>query len=73
MTPRERVLKALRRETPDRVPIHDGLWAETVRRWQRERLPAEIPPEESFGHEVMGIGFDLSPLFEAKRSTRTTM
>ncbi|GBC96137.1 Uroporphyrinogen decarboxylase [bacterium HR16] len=66
MTPRERVLKALRREEPDRVPIHDGLWAETVRRWQREGLPAEIPAEDYFGYEIVGIGFDPSPMFEVK-------
>ncbi|GIV17753.1 MAG: hypothetical protein KatS3mg022_3188 [Armatimonadota bacterium] len=66
MTPRERVLKALRREQPDRVPIHDGLWAETVRRWQREGMPAEIPAEDYFGYEIVGIGFDASPMFEVK-------
>lgn len=66
MTPRERVLKALRREQPDRVPIHDGLWSETVRRWGREGMPGEIPPEDYFGYEIVGIGFDASPMFEVK-------
>ena len=34
MDGRERFLKALRHEEPDRIPIHDSLWAETVRQWQ---------------------------------------
>ncbi|MFA0748404.1 hypothetical protein [Fervidibacter sp.] len=58
MTGRERFLKALRHEEPDRVPIHDSLWAETVWRWQREGLPAEIPVSDYFGYEPVGIGFD---------------
>ena len=66
MTSRERFLKALRHEEPDRVPIHDSPWAETVRRWQREGLPAEIPVSDYFGYELVGIGFDQSPMFEVK-------
>jgi uroporphyrinogen decarboxylase len=66
MDSRERFLKALRREQPDRVPIHDGLWAETVRHWQKEGLPTEIPAEDYFGFELCSIGFDQSPLFETK-------
>ncbi len=66
MTSRERFLKALRREEPDRVPIHDSPWGETVRRWQKEGLPAEIPVSDYFGYELVGFGFDQSPMFEVK-------
>lgn len=66
MTSRERFLKALRHEEPDRVPIHDSPWIETIWRWQKEGLPAEIPVEDYFGYELVGIGFDTSPMFEVK-------
>ncbi len=66
MTSRERFLKALRHEESDRVPIHDSLWAETVRRWQREGLPAEIPVSDYFGYELVGFSFDQSPMFEVR-------
>ena len=66
MNSRERFLKALRREQPDRVPIHDSLWLETIRRWEKQGLPVEIPPADYFGYEMVSIGFDQSPLFEVK-------
>jgi hypothetical protein len=39
MTPQERVRTAIARKVPDRVPIMDGPWWATVRRWEREGLP----------------------------------
>ena len=63
MDARERMLKALRHEPPDRIPIHDSLWLETVRQWQKQGLPTEIPPEDYFGYEMIALGFDQSPLF----------
>ncbi len=66
MDGRERFLKALRHEEPDRIPIHDSLWAETVRQWQKQGLPDEIPPEDYFGYEMASFGVDQSPLFDVK-------
>jgi uroporphyrinogen decarboxylase len=66
MTPRERWQAALAHREPDRVPIHDSPWAETIRRWHREGLPPEIPVEDYFGYEMCSIGFDASPMFEVK-------
>lgn len=57
MDSRERMLKALRHQQPDRVPIHDSLWLETVRQWQKQGLPTEIPPEDYFGYEMVSLGF----------------
>jgi uroporphyrinogen decarboxylase len=64
MTPQERWKAALSHRQPDRVPIQDSPWAETVRRWHREGLPPEIPIEDYFGYEMCSIGFDPSPMFE---------
>lgn len=66
MTSRERFLKALRHEKPDRVPIHDSPWIETIWRWQKEGLPTEIPVDDFFGYEMAHFGFDQSPMFEVK-------
>jgi uroporphyrinogen decarboxylase len=66
MDSRERILRALRHDQPDRVPIHDGIWAETVRCWQKEGLPVEIPVEDYFGFELVSVGVDQSPLFKVK-------
>jgi uroporphyrinogen decarboxylase len=66
MTPRKRWKAALEHQEPDRVPIHDSPWAETIRRWQREGLPPEMPIEDYFGYEMCSIGFDASPMFEVK-------
>lgn len=63
MDSRERFLKALRREQPDRVPIHDSPWLETIWRWQKEGLPQDIPVEDYFDYELVGFGFDGSPMF----------
>lgn len=66
MDSRERVLRALRREKADRVPIHDSVWVETMRRWEREGYPAGIPPEDHFDWEIVSVWFDNSPMFEIK-------
>jgi uroporphyrinogen decarboxylase len=39
MTSRERVRTVLDGGIPDRVPIHDGYWDETLRHWQGQGLP----------------------------------
>ncbi|MCS7225055.1 MAG: uroporphyrinogen decarboxylase family protein [Armatimonadetes bacterium] len=66
MTTRQRWRTVLGRQQPDKVPIHDSPWPETIRRWQREGLPAEIPVEDYFGYEMVGFSFDQSPMFEVK-------
>jgi len=66
MTSRERVLKALNHEIPDRVPIQDSPWGATVKRWQKEGLPEDISPAEYFGYEFEVFGADISPRFPVK-------
>ncbi|MCX7028612.1 MAG: hypothetical protein NTU62_00635, partial [Spirochaetes bacterium] len=66
MSSQERVRTAIARKVPDRVPIHDGPWAATVRRWEGEGLPVEKSPADHFGYEIEGIEADLSPRFPVK-------
>ncbi|MGQ9554826.1 MAG: uroporphyrinogen decarboxylase family protein [Anaerolineae bacterium] len=63
MTSRERVLKALNFQEPDRVPITDSPWGATIERWWQEGLPRDVPPEEYFGFEITSFGADTTPMF----------
>ena len=66
MTSRERILKTLTHEEPDRVPIHDTPWPSTIHRWQREGLSQDISVNDYFDYEMVGIGCDCIPRFPIK-------
>jgi uroporphyrinogen decarboxylase len=66
MSSQERVRTAISRKVPDRVPIQDGPWSATVRRWEDEGLPQGRSPADHFGYEIVSIGADLSPRFPVK-------
>jgi uroporphyrinogen decarboxylase len=66
MTSRERVLRALNHQIPDRVPIHDAPWISTIQRWYKEGLPEDTTPEEHFGFEFEFFGADTSPRLPVK-------
>ncbi|HIE43252.1 MAG TPA: hypothetical protein EYP78_00440 [Candidatus Omnitrophica bacterium] len=63
MTSRERILKTLKHDEPDRVPIHDTPWSSTVHRWHKEGLSQDIPVNEYFDYEMVGISCDCSPRY----------
>jgi len=61
MTSRDRMRAALRRQQPDRVPICDSFWDQTLANWRREgRLPADVDLNEFFGFEWRLVHFDSS-------------
>jgi uroporphyrinogen decarboxylase len=66
MTSQQRVRTAIARQVPDRVPIMDGPWGATVRRWESEGLPRGKSPADHFGYEFAFLGADLSPRFPVK-------
>jgi len=66
MTARERWLKALSFEEPDRLPMHDSPWGATIERWWDEGLPRDVAPEEYFGFELVGFGSDTTPMFPVR-------
>jgi uroporphyrinogen decarboxylase len=71
MTSQERVGKALRHETPDRVPIQESFWEATTNRWRTEGLPEGASPDDHFNTEIRLIGVDNSfgfPLEEVERT-----
>jgi len=67
MTSRERFLRMYEHKEADRIPIIDGPWSTTIRRWQREGMPTDISFVDYFGLDhVVGIGVDNSPRYKAK-------
>ncbi len=66
MTSRERILRALNHQIPDRVPIHDSPWGATVRRWHKEGLPEDMGAAEYFGYEFSFFGADTTPRFPTR-------
>jgi uroporphyrinogen decarboxylase len=66
LSSQERVRTAIDRKVPDRVPIHDGPWMATVRRWRKEGLPEGVSPADYFGYEISSISADLTPRFPTR-------
>ena len=67
MLTRERFARMYEHREADRVPIIDGPWAGTIRRWQREGMPAGMAWEDYFGTDkVAAIGVDITPRYEEK-------
>ena len=67
MNSRERVTRAINRTGPDRVPMMDALWEDTLTRWYGVGLPQEAVGDNFFGEEAAGgladyFGFDIETL-----------
>jgi uroporphyrinogen decarboxylase len=72
MTSRERFARMFEHREADRIPIIDGPWGDTIARWQREGMPAEMSFVDYFGlDKVAGIGADNGPRWEGKRLEET--
>ncbi len=63
MDSRERVIRTLNREHPDRVPMTDAFWEDTLTGWYDEGLSREAVSNDVFSEAVGGIpeyfGFDF--------------
>jgi uroporphyrinogen decarboxylase len=66
LIPRERITLALNHREADRVAIHDGPWATTIERWQKEGMPADVTPNEYFHYEMEMIRPINTILFPAR-------
>ncbi|MFH0797141.1 MAG: uroporphyrinogen decarboxylase family protein [Candidatus Omnitrophota bacterium] len=58
MTPRERVLACLDRETPDVVPMRDAPLSWAIQRWEKEGMRPGGWPADFFENCIDGTGFD---------------
>jgi Uroporphyrinogen-III decarboxylase len=66
MTSKERFARMYAHKEADRVPIIDGPWAGTIRRWRREGMPNDDWVSYFGVDSLVGIGCDISPRFECK-------
>lgn len=67
-TGREAVANLMSRKPADHVPLHDGPWSDTLRKWVTQGMPANEKGEpvdavEHFGFDLAGCGgwFDWQP------------
>lgn len=67
MTSRERIARTYAHQESDRIPILDGPWKGTIRRWHREGMPENVAWEDYFGVDKLGeISVDITPRYEEK-------
>ncbi|MBM4045721.1 MAG: hypothetical protein FJ279_11445 [Planctomycetes bacterium] len=66
MTSRERITTILNGGVPDRVGMHESLWAETVKRWRKEGLGEKESPHDLFDMDLRHIGVDMSFQFPSQ-------
>ncbi len=66
MDSRERVIRAIERRQPDRVPFAEHFWEDTVTRWHGEGFPEGMSPDEYFDFDIVHVGIDSSPRFKAE-------
>jgi len=66
MNSRERVICTLAHREPDRIPVYDAFWIDTLARWRKEGLPTDVEPEEYFDFDIRMMSIDASPGFEPK-------
>jgi uroporphyrinogen decarboxylase len=66
MTKRERVICAIKHRTPDKIPVNDSFWDDTLTRWKLEGMPANFLPREQFDFDIAAFSIDASPGFKPK-------
>ena len=62
MTSRDRIRIVLEGGIPDRVPMHDGYWEETLKRWQEEGLPGDVANDPDLLHDYFGNEIRMLPI-----------
>ena len=68
----ERIKRMFEHKEADRVPIHDGPWDSTIRRWHKEGMPEDMDFVQYFDlDKFVGIGVDNSPRYPAKILEKT--
>ncbi len=61
MDSRERVMRTLSRQRPDRLPMWDSPWEDALTRWYAEGLPCAADLDDYFGFDIATMSVDASP------------
>lgn len=75
MIARERIQKTIAYERPDRIPVHEDFWEDTLTAWHGQGLPGDVQlfpeslevrqtPDSYFDFDIQRIYLDTSPRFE---------
>jgi len=71
-TERERILRTFKHQEVDRIPMVDSAWAGTIKRWQREGLPAGVDWVDHFKFDrIIRVCPNNSPRFPVKLLEKT--
>ena len=63
MNSHERVQLTLSHKEPDRVPIYDSFWTDTLALRRTQGLPDSVSPEDYFDFDIRIMRIDASPRF----------
>ena len=77
MTSKERVKAALNWKTPDKIPVHEDFWTDTLEVWKKQGLPKNVrisPVDDTesisadnyFNFDLALMFLDCSPRYEQK-------
>ena len=66
MTGKERVTAAVEHRSPDKIPVAEDFWDDTITEWRNEGLPENVSPNDYFDFDIINLGIDASPRFEAR-------
>ena len=56
MNSRERVAATLAKQKPDRIPVHESLWSETLDKWRKEgHIGKDVDPADFFDFDLREI------------------
>jgi uroporphyrinogen decarboxylase len=67
ITTHERFSRIFKHQESDRIPIYDGVWEGTIRRWHREGIPDNVSYVDYFNlDKIAHISVDVTPRYEEK-------
>ena len=70
MTSKERVRAAIQWKQPDRIPVHENFWTDTLSTWKNQGLPDFVEMYPPLNAELENLNsveahfdFDIAPMY----------
>lgn len=68
MTGKERIDAVMNWQKPDRLPVYEHMWSETIQLWQTQGCPADVDLHDHFEWDLQTAGwFELTPQLPVER------